>query len=91
MSRLIDADALLAQKGLVYDWYGHLMYAVGTGNIMAAPTVEAEPVRRGKWDKAQPRYPYTKESRKSFCSLCGNWGRKSFKYCPHCGARMEEE
>ena len=22
------------------------------------------------------------------CSVCKNWGRKTFKYCPHCGAKM---
>ena len=41
--RLIDADALLKQKGDCYDHDGHLLYAVGTGNILYAPTiVEAE-------------------------------------------------
>ena len=28
------------------------------------------------------------KSRKSDCSLCGEWGRKSFAFCPHCGAKM---
>lgn len=41
--RLIDADALLRYKGDCYDSDGHLLYAVGTGNIMCAPTIiEAE-------------------------------------------------
>ena len=41
--RLIDADALLKQKGDCYDHNGHLLYAVGTGNILCAPAiVEAE-------------------------------------------------
>lgn len=40
---LIDRDALLKQKGDCYDHDGHLLYAVGTGNILCAPTiVEAE-------------------------------------------------
>lgn len=40
---LIDRDALLKQKGGCYDHDGHLLYAVGTGNILCAPTiVEAE-------------------------------------------------
>lgn len=37
--RLIDADELLKRKGDCYDHEGHLLYAVGTGNIMLAPTV----------------------------------------------------
>ena len=37
--RLIDADALLTHKGDCYDAQGYLLYAVGTGNIMCAPTI----------------------------------------------------
>ena len=37
--RLIDADELLKRKGDCYDHEGHLLYAVGTGDIMLAPTV----------------------------------------------------
>lgn len=41
--RLIDADELLKRKGNAYDSGGHLLYAVGTGSIVAAPTIiEAE-------------------------------------------------
>lgn len=41
--RLIDADELLRHKGDAYDSEGHLLYAVGTGSIIAAPTIiEAE-------------------------------------------------
>lgn len=37
--RLIDADELLKRKGDAYDSGGHLLYAVGTGSIMTAPTI----------------------------------------------------
>lgn len=41
--RLKDADELLRHKGDAYDSEGHLLYAVGTGSIIAAPTIiEAE-------------------------------------------------
>ncbi len=41
--RLIDADALMKHKGDCYDAKGHLLYAIGTGNVMCAPTIiEAE-------------------------------------------------
>jgi rubrerythrin len=51
--------------------------------IADAPTVEAEPVRHGKWTVTPV---YIK------CSECG----ESFmlipqKYCPNCGARMDAE
>ena len=40
---LIDRDALMKHKGDCYDTDGHLLYAVGTGNILCAPTIiEAE-------------------------------------------------
>ena len=38
--RLIDADALLKKAGDAWDSHGHLLYAVGTGDIMLAPTVD---------------------------------------------------
>lgn len=37
--RLGDLDALLRYKGDCYDADGHLLYAVGTGNIMCAHTI----------------------------------------------------
>jgi hypothetical protein len=42
--RLIDADALLKRKGCVYDSEGHVLFAVGTGDIVHAPTIDAIPV-----------------------------------------------
>ena len=53
------------------------------------PTIEAEPVKRGKWIKISDR--------NYKCSVCGDWWSgeekeiKTFIYCPNCGAKMEEE
>lgn len=49
--------------------------------IKEAPTIEAEPVRRGKWvlDGKYNRH----------CSLCNENVVWSFNYCPRCGAKME--
>ena len=47
----------------------------------------------GHWLKKMSNYPSAIAmggSRTSACDLCGGWGRKAFKYCPHCGAKMEE-
>lgn len=30
-------------------------------------------------------------SKISACDLCGGWGKKTFQYCPHCGAKMEKQ
>ena len=54
-----------------------------------APTIEAEPVRRGKWeiiDDTEFRVPGW------YCSLCNyqisdRYGK--YNYCPNCGAKME--
>ena len=62
--------------------------------IEAAPTIEAEPTRRGHWEWNDYggfgnyhctvcRYiPYGKFSRKF---------RPDYMYCPRCGAKMDEE
>ena len=75
--RLIDADALPKYTG----------YALSANEVAKAvenaPTIEAEPVRRGKWvlDGKYDRH----------CSLCNENVVWSFNYCPNCGAKMEEE
>ena len=84
MSRLIDADELLKHKGNCYDINGHLLYAVGTGDIMAAKTID--PVKRGEW--VSDGFTWR-------CSECGKtyWGRlaQPWNYCPNCGAKVEEK
>lgn len=53
------------------------------------PTIEAEPVKHGRWIKL-----YFGNYK---CSECGDWWHgddnevvESFKFCPNCGAKMEE-
>ena len=87
--RLIDADALKKQfpenigVGL---WHFTGVWAV----IANAPTIEAEPVRHGRWvsDEADILF---------HCSVCEtqistSWDYdcdEMWNYCPHCGARMD--
>ena len=80
--RLIDADALKLDIMCVYgsnpkylNWLNH------------APTVDAVPVRHGKWITKSTGGEYF-----DCCSECGHieWDAPS-KYCPNCGARMDEE
>ena len=57
------------------------------------PTIEAEPVKHGRWlykelcfkgDKTPTDYTYE-------CSVCGyKWGEDIYRYCPNCGAKMDE-
>ena len=94
MARLIDADELM--KSIEDNSYPVLqkngsvekgMTITGIKQcIEEQPTVDAEPVRHGEWnfDYGNP-----------ICSLCGEEpyrksNRDMPKYCPNCGAKMEE-
>ena len=55
------------------------------------PTIEAEPVRHGRWipiclTSYPPQY-------RQMCSCCGHRHPTSekYNYCPACGAKMDEE
>ncbi len=85
MSRLIDADALIAE----YDRVHIGKPGKARKLIEDAPTIEPE--RTGKWIKEKSRGQLYQ------CSACGNYldfrgvnvGRGSANFCPNCGARME--
>ena len=95
--RLIDADALIEETECLFkdhnsteDYMG-IGYNHGVGDSIAIiknlPTIEAEPVKRGKWIE-EPNCWYR-------CSVCGQHypstrGYMYFNYCPNCGARMSE-
>lgn len=62
--------------------------------FVSAPAADVAPVRHGRWvftaEKCYPEPGYK-------CSACrsANWRSpdvpKSFRYCPHCGAKMDEK
>ena len=79
--RLIDACALQEEYKARHSGKRLLL-------IDVAPTVDAVPVRRGKWI-IYVVSPFDGEDVK--CSECGQRGCAPYwDYCPHCGARMEE-
>lgn len=89
--RLIDADALTG------DFENDLLCLCLDGEkgtprieinirnvferIESAPTIEAEPIRRGEW---KTKVAYWHE-----CSLCGAISQDRENYCPNCGAKMD--
>ena len=101
MTRLIDADALAK-----FIDYGHLnnpnekLYSENDIREMIdmMPTMDAVPVRHGKWIKVDKDNMFFAPHILK-CSLCGNIldrhgvnaGRGDANYCPNCGARMDEE
>lgn len=69
-------------------------YAVGWNAaiqlINEAPAADVAPVRHGKWIFVNPPTELVDWEE---CSACGykNFNFSRFKYCPNCGAKMDEE
>ena len=90
MARLIDADAIT--KNTIVDFVGENGGFISHGDVLwlisKQPTIEAEPVKHGKWVKVAELCGV--EVLK--CSVCGvSRPRKLTKYCCDCGARMDGE
>ena len=87
MVRMIDADALMRD----IEQY-HLSNGKFQHWIELQPTVDAVPVRHGKWIH---EVRYTIDSLHSYqqyrCSECDMTYITNTNYCPNCGARMDEE
>ena len=59
--------------------------------IKDAPTIDAELVKHGQWEKVIPSKSAAKWSNKMSCSICHKQGYTYYNYCPSCGAKMEVE
>lgn len=64
------------------EFYGYSYYNLET-TLLSMPTVDAEPVRRGKW------LPPVIGKWGCLCSNCNKQADNDFAYCPNCGAKME--
>lgn len=96
MSRLIDADELKA----VYvpseiEGFEKMMVPVEVvlQNIDDMPTVDAVPVRHGRWIRVYSR-PGVLKYLGWTCDQCGQrngneYAPQWYKFCPNCGARMD--
>lgn len=99
MSRLIDLDEVKkrAVKVTIYDEGGWdvTCKAVPEEELDKLPTIEAEPVRHGRWE-----HGYNNGQYGIWCSEC----RAGFaysdiyeviaarnRYCPNCGTKMDKE
>ena len=51
--------------------------------IETEPTIEAEPVRHGRWIK--------QENGMNVCSVCGVKRVSRFNFCGNCGAKMDAD
>lgn len=102
--RLIDADEMLVGESRAYmsvqlemdDFLtrqiNRLVHLRIQRLILAMPTIEAEPVGRGRWIKIKGTYYSSSEGKSGLvkkCSLCGEPSPCGYgtPYCAICGAR----
>lgn len=94
--RLIDADALL-ESGICaeygYNDNGLILIPMRdvTNSIRNAHTIDAEPVRHGRWlYNSYPTVWYGHgEPPEWVCSECEERAYNTYDYCPNCGAKMD--
>ena len=96
--RLIDADAAI---DVVHKWLENVFCISSTADevtvfkkLRTLPTVDAEPVRHGRWVKLDAHVGLA-DHRCTACQLAmhvpTSWGEPLYEYCPMCGAKMDEE
>lgn len=89
--RLIDADALLKNLSWL-EAYDFIVFGSVKETIDEMPTVNAEPVKRGRWIKVEDDY----NNHLYECSYCHTWtslpteevNDGNIRYCWSCGAKM---
>ena len=91
--RLIDADALL--KDVLTAGIGKTIIEYSESDIgymiRKRPTVDAAPMKHGRWVFVEQRFYMGGFINMLRCSLCKSPTDKEYNYCPNCGARMDGE
>lgn len=91
--RTIDADHL-TKRVIENEIHMHRKPEALTTLITSEPTVDAEPVRHGRWigisDGYADGYPVYDEWECSECGVVFEDEEPPYKYCPCCGAKMDE-
>ena len=87
--RLIDAEKLKKH----YAWWDDDERRTLFDQIVdAQPTIDAEPVRHGKWKQTYLDHEAFGERPSIFyCSACCACSNVKTNYCPQCGCRMDED
>ena len=90
-----ESGDLISRKGLLektVEVPGYISKMVSSYDIATAPTIDAQPVKHGRWIfKHNPITDPKKYFIRIVCSECNlHTGQKS-NYCPNCGARMDGE
>ena len=98
--RLISADRLKRKYAILgAEWSPKVSFEAVLRDIDNQPTVDAEPVKRGRWINERIHNLHNGEQRDAReCSECGavyfvydmaNALDEVPRYCPNCGAKME--
>ena len=90
--RLIDADTLRAE--FTGNFGRELWHYTGIrATIEVAPTIDAVPAVHAHWvdDRDSIDIAFGDCEPDCHCSACGKRSDRYFKYCPNCGAKMDEE
>ena len=92
MQRLIDANALIekaywhGEHPTVDRLFAEGADAVDVSDIDNAPTIEAEPVRHGRWERTSDG-----AARCTACKRKMNPSQYGYAFCGLCGAKMDKE
>ena len=98
MTRLIDAEQIVTMELFDEEHEEYYKKKISIEDMIATyttemelPTVDAEPVRHGKWMRTED------ECGDFLCWTCSECGEQYVmphhraSYCPNCGARMDKE
>lgn len=94
--RLIDANELEEKAIYITGPKGSACHAVPLGLIQAAPTIDPENLRPvAHWDMEEdavgdPVIWTCSNCKESIVMYDGAPMENGYKYCPHCGARLED-
>lgn len=95
--RLIDANELEEKAIYITGPKGSACHAVPLGLIQAAPTIDPENLRPvAHWDMEEdavgdPIIWTCSNCKESIVMYDGAPMENGYKYCPHCGDRLEDE
>lgn len=70
----VDVDKLI-------EYANNSRVGIDANDIARFPKADVKPVERGEWLEGSYMQP---------CSVCKYRGRKSWHYCPNCGADMRK-
>jgi len=91
-------DSLQQPKFPITNGFKYISIIDAIKVVSERPTVDAKPIVHSHWIEGQTGNPNIHNILCSYCFYCypskGNansqYTKKKFKWCPHCGAKMDE-